>query len=186
MTFSLGCRAPSVAEIVAHFAEAVIEQASEGERYEDPDLLPPVDRDCIDRAAVARVGRLLAQRLTFDEHALAQHLASLLTRPKALFAPEEHERLGLRAAARAVGAATGLVRRTGSRWLVCPLGDSLHLFVDGEELAVPAGAEPMARELCRDRVLSAQRVHDFRAQPACAPLLVELVARGSLVPDGVG
>jgi 50S ribosomal protein L16 3-hydroxylase len=186
MTFSLGCRAPSVAEIVAHFAQAVVEQASEGERYEDPDLLPPGDRDCLDPAAVARVGRLLAERLSFDERALAQNLASLLTRPKALFAPEEHERLGTRSAARAVTSATGFVRRTGSRWLVCPLGDSLHLFVDGEGLAVPEGAEQMARELCRERVLSAQRVRDLRAQAACVSLLVELVARGALEPDGAG
>lgn len=181
MTFSLGCRAPSVAEIVAHFARMTIDALAEDARYEDPDLTVASDRHVLDPAALARTSELLRAHFAFDDVALARGLSSLLTQPKALFAHDEAVALSARAVERGLGSKGGVVRRTGSRWLLCPLGAELVLFVDGHEFAAPGGAVGIARELCEGRSFSADRVRAWRATEGAEALLVALMRRGALV-----
>lgn len=180
MTFSLGCRAPSVAEVVAHFAQSVVERSGEHERYEDPDLAVPRDRHLLDSAAATRVAGILRERLAFDEPALLRGMAALLTQPKALFARDSMELLGERAARRVLDARHGLVRRRGSRWLCCRPSKAIRLYVDGQEFPVPTGAAALARELCAERRLTADRVRALRRDPRCEAWLLELVRHGLL------
>src|SRR5262249_6973836 len=60
MTFSVGMRAPSVAELVVDRAESVAEPLDETQRYGDPDLTPAPDPGEIDGAALQRVRSALA------------------------------------------------------------------------------------------------------------------------------
>lgn len=55
LTFSVGMRAPSAAELLGDFVDALAADASEDLRLRDPDLAPPKDANEIDAAAMARV-----------------------------------------------------------------------------------------------------------------------------------
>ena len=60
MTFSIGMRAPSQAELIVDLAEELASTLPEDARYADPDLSEPQDAFEIDEAAFARVDRALA------------------------------------------------------------------------------------------------------------------------------
>jgi len=70
LTYSIGMRAPSQAELLVDFAEHLAEQAGDAARYADPDLSAPSDLHEIDSAALARVRRALSALQT-DDAALA-------------------------------------------------------------------------------------------------------------------
>ncbi|MDB6163183.1 MAG: cupin superfamily protein, partial [Xanthomonadaceae bacterium] len=55
LTFSLGMRAPAASELLGDFVDALIEQADDSQRYQDPDLVPASDPNEIDAAAMQRV-----------------------------------------------------------------------------------------------------------------------------------
>ena len=64
LTFSVGMRAPSSAELVSDYLDNLIAEADESMRYHDPDLAPPKDPNEIDAAAMVRaVEALNALRL---------------------------------------------------------------------------------------------------------------------------
>ncbi len=64
LTFSIGMRAPSSAELVGDYLDNLIADADESMRYHDPDLTPPKDPNEIDAAAMVRaVEALNALRL---------------------------------------------------------------------------------------------------------------------------
>lgn len=54
LTFSVGMRAPSSAELVSDYLDNLIAEADESMRYHDPDLTPPKDPNEIDAAAMVR------------------------------------------------------------------------------------------------------------------------------------
>ena len=55
LTFSIGMRAPAAAELLGDFADALIADADDAQRYRDPDLVPASDPNEIDAAAMQRV-----------------------------------------------------------------------------------------------------------------------------------
>jgi 50S ribosomal protein L16 3-hydroxylase len=55
LTFSIGMRAPSAAELLGDYVDTLAAEADESQRYRDPDLAPPADPNEIDAAAMARV-----------------------------------------------------------------------------------------------------------------------------------
>ena len=55
LTFSVGMRAPSAAELLGDFVDTLAAGSDEALRYRDPDLVPPDDPNEIDAAAMARV-----------------------------------------------------------------------------------------------------------------------------------
>lgn len=55
LTFSVGMRAPSAAELLGDFVDTLAADADEAQRYADPDLTMPADPHEIDAAAMERV-----------------------------------------------------------------------------------------------------------------------------------
>jgi 50S ribosomal protein L16 3-hydroxylase len=55
LTFSIGMRAPAAAELLGDFVDTLIAEADDAQRYRDPDLVPAVDPNEIDAAAMQRV-----------------------------------------------------------------------------------------------------------------------------------
>lgn len=61
LTFSVGMRAPAVAELLGDYVDALAADAPDALRYADPDLSPPKDANEIDDAAMQRVVEALRQ-----------------------------------------------------------------------------------------------------------------------------
>lgn len=83
MTFSIGMRAPSQAELIVDLAEELAAALPEEARYADPDLAEPEDAFEIDEAAFARVERALAAWSDFGPAQRRDWFGRFMTRYRA-------------------------------------------------------------------------------------------------------
>ena len=79
-TWSIGMRAPSVAEMLVDYAEFLAERIDESQRYADPDLAPPREPAAIGDDALARVARALKRGFPTDRETLADWFGAFITR----------------------------------------------------------------------------------------------------------
>ena len=80
LTFSIGMRAPSQAELIVDLAEELAANLPEEARYTDPDLSEPGDAFEIDPAAHARVDQALAALQTVDPAQRREWFGRFITR----------------------------------------------------------------------------------------------------------
>lgn len=83
MTYSVGMRAPSLAEMLADLADHLGEHGNEAERYADPDLAPAAHPAEIDSASLQRLRSALTRAVDLDDATLAQWMGSLFSRYRA-------------------------------------------------------------------------------------------------------
>ena len=83
MTFSIGMRAPSRAELIVDLAEELAGALAEESRYVDPDLSEPLDAFEIDDAAFARVDQAIAALQAVDPAARREWFGRFITRYRA-------------------------------------------------------------------------------------------------------
>ena len=177
LTFSVGMRAPSAAELLGDYVDHVLADEDDSVRYQDPDLVLPDDPARIDAAALARVGQAL-DRLRTDPAGIGDWFGRFITTYRNavevtaapdLPPPAEVER---RLQAGAV-----LHRHPYSR--MAWLGDAgeARLYANGDAWAVP---EADARRLANCSELDADI---FQAlSPAGRSCLLELVQAGHFLP----
>ena len=79
LTFSIGMRAPSQAELLLDFAEELAAALPEESRYTDADLTLPADPAEIDDAAFARVRAALAGLQSLDDAAMRRWFGRFIT-----------------------------------------------------------------------------------------------------------
>lgn len=79
LTFSVGMRAPSSAELIADYLDTLVAEADETTRYRDPDLAPPSDRNEIDAAAMDRVVQALNALRMNDPDRLGEWFGRFIT-----------------------------------------------------------------------------------------------------------
>ena len=79
LTYSIGMRAPSQAELLVDFAEHLAEQAGDEARYADPDLIAPADRYEIDDAALIRPAARIVRAAGPDDASLAMWFGAYIS-----------------------------------------------------------------------------------------------------------
>ena len=79
LTFSVGMRAPSSAELLGDFVDTLAAESDEGVRYVDPDLAPAKDANEIDAAAMQRVIAALDALRTDDPERLGDWFGRFIT-----------------------------------------------------------------------------------------------------------
>ncbi len=79
LTFSVGMRAPSAAELLGDFADTLAADADESLRYRDDDLIPPQDPNEIDAAAMTRAVAALDALRTSDPERLGDWFGRFMT-----------------------------------------------------------------------------------------------------------
>ncbi|MBP3985189.1 cupin domain-containing protein [Pseudoxanthomonas helianthi] len=79
LTFSVGMRAPSAAELIGDYLDTLVADADEGLRYGDRDLTPPTDPYEIDTAAMGRVVEALNALRMNDPDKLAGWFGRFIT-----------------------------------------------------------------------------------------------------------
>jgi len=176
MTFSIGMRAPSQAELTGDLADYLAERLSEEQRYGDPDLKPAKASGEIDRAALQRVRATLPWTAALDDALLRDWFGRFITRYRnaQVPAPAEKPLTDAQLVALLDGGAQ-LLRHPWSRLAWSGGGDDCTLYASGQ--AYPASPE-LAQRLCAERVLvfSGRITADDRA------LLLALIADGHLIP----
>ncbi len=174
MTFSIGMRAPSQAELISDLAEELAATLPEESRYGDPDLREPADAFEIDEAAFARVDTALAALHSMDDAAKREWFGRFITRYRASGEVSAPPKAPTRAAVEKSLLEGGLLlRHPFARAAWSKVGKQARLFVTGEAFAMGAASA---------RLLAS---HDALDEAAFAKLdaggrdaLESLVARG--------
>lgn len=174
LTFSVGMRAPSQAELLVDLAEEVAASLPEEARYGDPDLAVPADPYEIDEAAFGRVRAALSRLQSLDEATLRRWFGRFITQYRAageLGRPARPPKLEAIAASLDQGAI--LLRHPHARHAWARDGRRACLHANG--LALPMGVAS-ARRLANAERLDAAGLASLDA--AGREALETLVAAG--------
>ncbi len=151
MTYSVGMRAPSQAELLADFADALAESLPEEARLSDPDLAPSRGDGEIDDAAIERVKRAMpwfdwTRKDNMPDEPLRAWFGRFITRYRsAQVAAPNPRRLTDAAFARAIDDTATVRRNPWSRCAWMRHGRGARLFVAGDTHACSIA---FARLLC--------------------------------------
>ncbi len=176
LTFSVGMRAPSAAELVGDWVDAMIAEADDGLRYNDADLQLPQDPHEIDAAAMDRVVEALNMLRMRDPDRLGDWFGRFITlyRVGAEAAPGDDTRSRIEIEWDLQQGGT-LQRHPGPRraWRRAAGGGDARLYVAGDDHPLPStDASSIAAEPTVDGDLYASL-----SEPA-RDLLIDLLAQG--------
>jgi len=149
MTFSIGMRAPSQAELTGDLADHIAEHLPEELRYADPDLTPAKATGEIDRAAMERLKTALPFAAALNDAMLRDWFGRFITRyrnaqvPVPLDKPFDDAALG-----KQLDAGATLLRHPWSRMAWTRAKSNGTLYVSGH--AYPA-TTALAQQLCEQR-----------------------------------
>lgn len=153
LTFSVGMRAPSAAELLGDYVDHVLVAADDSVRYRDPDLAVPDDPARIDAAALERVRQALEQLKT-DPDSIADWFGRFITTYRTAAevapAPDLPSAAGVE---QALAAGVPLQRHPYSRMAWQAGAGEASLYANGEAWTVPAADARVlanARELDSD------------------------------------
>ncbi len=175
LTYSIGMRAPSHAELIVDFAEHVAEKLADEARYADADLVVPSDRHEIDEAALARVRQALSA-LQSDDAALAKWFGNYISAYRSADVAVPPKPPTADAVRKALADGGALLRHPFVRSAWMRQGKRALLFFSGEAFAMGLVS---ARKLARAPMIDARAFHalDTDAQGA----VVALAMGGSFV-----
>jgi len=178
MTFSIGFRAPSAAEVISHFSDFFAQHLSEHQRYSDADSEHCADSGRIGADVLPRLKALLAPLLEDDE-LLLRWFGQFMTEPRypeRLFAAEASEKTLLQQLKRG----SLLQRSASARLAFAETADGALLFASGQSRLLPKAVIPLLSLLCRSQSLSAATLGDWLKSAEARALLCALVEQGSL------
>ena len=151
MTFSVGMRAPSQAELTGDLADHIAERLPDDLRYTDPDLRPVTHIGEIDRATVGRLRRALPFAAALGDAMLVDWFGRFITRYRnAQVAAPSGKPLSAAALARKLTPGVQLLRHPWTRLAWSRDRATCTLYANGE--AYPA-TPALAQALCAQRVL---------------------------------
>lgn len=175
MTFSVGMRAPSQAELVGDLADYLAEHLSEDQRYADPDLAPVKRYGEIDKAALKRVRTAVPLATTLDDATLLDWFGRFMTRYRTAQTPLAPAKpLNEAALMKQLAGGASLLRHPWSRMAWAQVGSRCTLYASGH--AYPASAQ-WATQLCAHRALQPP----FDVSATDGALLLALINDGHLI-----
>ena len=182
MTYSIGFRAPSRAELIAGWCDDLVTQLSDDDRYGDPGLARQDNPGEITGQALAALHALVTDRLG-DREAFARWFGGYSTTrkyPEVDWAPDEP----ITAAELRGHLARGvpLLRNPASRFsFIRGQARACALYVDGEHFACTGPSAAFAELICaQDRIaLEAE----LAADDAVVDLIAKLINQGSVAID---
>lgn len=178
MTYSVGFRAPSAAEVLTHFTDFLSQYLTDEERYTDADAQPVSDPHQIQTDALDRLKSLLAEHMS-DERMLLTWFGQFMTEPRypELVAGEE---LGEEDFISALQDGAILVRNPSARMAWSEVDDDVLLFASGQSRYLPGKLRELLKLICAADALHAENLGPWLADEDGRDLLCELVKQGSL------
>ena len=178
MTYSVGFRAPSAAEVLTHFTDFLGQFLPDEERYSDADAQPTSDPTQIQRDALDRLKALLTEHMS-DERLLMTWFGQFMTEPKY---PELIAGIEIDEETFLAGLEDGavLVRNPSARMAWSEVGEDLVLFASGQSRLLSASLRELLKLVCSADALHIDNLGAWLADDEGRNLLVELVKQGSL------
>lgn len=182
MTYSIGFRAPSHAEVLAHFSDFLGQHMGDQQRYSDAGITPPADPAQIDENTVERLQQLILE-LVQDKEALGTWFGRFMTEPRY---PEliESQEPDAEMLVEALDNGFGLVRNPSARLAWRQEQDQyLMLFASGEHCLLPTQLLPLVQLICNQDYLDAEQLNNWRQDSEAMQLLEQLLAKGDLLME---
>ena len=181
MTYSVGFRAPSAAEVLTHFTDFLAQFLSDEERYSDAGMAAVQsgeDQHKIQRDALDRLKNLLQEHMS-DERLLLTWFGQFMTEPRypELVTGEEIDDTDLR---QALQDGAVLVRNPSARLAWSEVDVGLLLFSSGQSVVLPKAMEPLLKLVCSADALHSDNLGQWLGDEDGRKLLAELVKQGSL------
>ncbi|KRA15718.1 ribosomal protein uL16 3-hydroxylase [Pseudomonas sp. Root569] len=178
MTYSVGFRAPSAAEVLTHFTDFLSQYLTDEERYTDADAQPVSDPHQIQVDALDRLKSLLAEHMS-DERMLLTWFGQFMTEPRypELVAGEE---LGEEDFISSLQDGAILVRNPSARLAWSEVDDDVLLFASGQSRYLPGKLRELLKLVCSADALHSENLSVWLADEDGRDLLCELVKQGSL------
>ena len=183
MTYSVGFRAPSCSELIAHYVDDVLAGLSDDDRYDDAGSAAQANPGEITGEALAKLHAMVMEKLS-DRDAFTRWFGEYNSTPKypdVDWAPEEPVSIEELRAWLADGAT--LQRNPASRFSFVQHGAGLLLFVDGECLECAGEVGAFAEMLCARDAITVDP--ELAKSNAAMVLLAALINQGraSFLPD---
>jgi 50S ribosomal protein L16 3-hydroxylase len=178
MTYSLGFRAPSAAEVLTHFTDFLAQFLPDEKRYSDADLVPAEDPHQIQSDALQRLRAMLAEHMG-DERLLLTWFGQFMTEPRypeRVQGPDIDEQ-GLLSA---LDDGAVLVRNLSARLAWSEVDIGLLLFASGQSRLLPAHLRDLLKLLCSADALHAENLAAWLGDEDGRNLVWQLVKQGSL------
>lgn len=178
MTYSVGFRAPSAAEVLTHFTDFLAQFLPDEERYSDAGAAPVSDPHQIQQDALERLKSLLSEHMS-DERLLLTWFGQFMTEPRypelvAGAEVEEDDFLG------AIEDGAVLVRNPSARLAWSEVDIGLVLFASGQSRLLPGSLRELLKLICAADALHLENLGQWLADDEGRKLLLELVKQGSL------
>ncbi|MDM7322332.1 MAG: cupin domain-containing protein [Gammaproteobacteria bacterium] len=181
MTWSIGFRAPTHADIVGAVAEALVDRIPPKLRYSDPDLAPQANPGEISTASLTKLTRLVREALTPDDATLQRILGEWLTERNlnlgGLF--PDNEPLHLDELQKRLEDGAVLRRVPAARLAFIAQPSKVLFFMDGECVELAEDKRGMVEYLCRAQQFDRHNVKGYGE--SLWPLLHRLYARNCLM-----
>ena len=178
LTYSVGFRAPSAAEVLTHFTDFLAQFLSDEERYTDAGIAPVADPGEIQREALDRLKALLTEHMS-DERLLLTWFGQYMTEPRypELIAGDEITEEELK---NAINQGAILIRNPSARlaWSEIDLG--VMLFASGNSRLMPASMRELLKMICSAPALHQENLSTWLHDEDSIGLLCELIKQGSL------
>ena len=178
MTYSVGFRAPSAAEVLTHFTDFLAQFLPDEERYSDAGMVPTSDPHQIQQDALDRLKALLTEHMS-DERLLLTWFGQFMTEPRypeLVSGPEISEEDFLSA----LQDGAVLIRNPSARLAWSEVDVGLVLFASGQSRLFPGHLKELLRLICSAEALHGDNLAPWLADEDGRTLVRELVQQGSL------
>lgn len=180
MTYSVGFRAPSHAEILSDFCDYQISQLSDEQRYSDANLPLQQNPGEISSEALSQVREIIRAQLENDSN-IAQWFGQFMTAPKDdQYAPDELITVSSSTLKRQLEQDDTVYRNASFRFAFTNSEDTAILFVNGASLSSSASALPLVILIANQDQYSGRLLAPYLADEENRRLLLQLFDRGCL------
>ncbi|MCO7517367.1 cupin domain-containing protein [Pseudomonas guariconensis] len=178
LTYSVGFRAPSAAEVLTHFTDFLSQFLPDEERYSDADAEPASDPHQIQHDALERLKTLLAEHMG-DERLLLTWFGQFMTEPRY---PElvSGEELSEEELIDSLEQGAILVRNPSARLAWSEVDDNLLLFASGQSRLLPGHLRELLKLICAADALHIENLVQWLEDEDGLTLVCQLVKQGSL------
>ncbi len=179
MTYSLGFRAPSAAEVLTHFTDFLAQFLPDEERYSDADLEPTDDPFQIQQDALDRLKKLLAEHMS-DERLLLTWFGQFMTEPRYPERVTEAADIDEDEFLSAISEGAVLLRNPAARLAWSEVDIGLLLFASGQSRLLPGHLRELLKLVCSAGALHADNLRQWLDDEDGRNLVRQLVIQGSL------
>jgi 50S ribosomal protein L16 3-hydroxylase len=181
MTYSIGFRAPSRSELIADFADDLVADMEDDDRYADPGLAAQSNPGEITAGALDALHAMITEKLT-DRKAFARWFGGYNSTPKYPEIDWQPEKpASVEEVREYLADESALVGNPASRFSFIRNNRDILLFVNGECFECHGETAAFAEQICAEDGI--EIAPEFAGSEAVQSLIVQLINQGSVAFD---